>query len=139
MALIDELPFGKYWGLACRRCRLGVKLGKLVTMDDDGLPLPPHFGGYWHRGVAIGDDQLRRLIELFLIEHHGHHLAVIESDVVLDLNSRLEEDGLPHALTWLANPDELVGIYNEETSLDATRDYITEWEAEIRGSTDTSP
>jgi hypothetical protein len=47
--------------------------------------------------------------------------------------SRLEEDDLPRTFRWL-NPDELTGIYDEEASLDATRDYITEWDAEIRGS-----
>jgi hypothetical protein len=115
---------GRHWSLACCDCLVGVELGRLVEIDDDGLPVGPHFQGFRDvdDNVRVEGIALRRLVELFLIQHLGHDVGIVDSDAVVDALGPYEMGAEP--FSWIGRPGELTGIYNAERSRAATTKLV---------------
>jgi hypothetical protein len=76
----------KHWALACHTCLQGVRLGKLVEVDDTGLPIEPYFQGFrdLKDGTWVGEEDLLRLMQRFLISHLGHAMGLVDGDAISD-------------------------------------------------------
>jgi hypothetical protein len=111
----------RHWGLACLECLVGLRLGRLVEIDDDGLPCGPHFQGFRvsERDTWIGDNELRSAVEAFHIKHLGHELGIVDSDKVLEWLEDTEIGDEP--FRWIEDPtNELDGVYVAELTNLAT-------------------
>lgn len=117
----------RYWTLACERCRLGLHLGRLVEIDDEGLPVPAHFGGYRHppRDEWIGGLRLARVVELFLIGHLGHPLSIVDTDAIGELTDASDEP--TEVFAWITDPEALSGRYDAESATLGTEALVERW------------
>ena len=116
---------GRHWAIACLDCLVGFELGRLVEIADDGWPVAPQFGGHrdlqsktWVDGPALG-----RFVELFLIQHLGHEIGIVDSDAVTEALESYEIGEEP--FVWVATGDALTGVYRTEDSGRATAKLLT--------------
>jgi hypothetical protein len=109
------------WAVACFQCLVGFELGRLVEIDDAGLPVAPYFGGFREveADAWVGGADLRRGIELFLIEHLGHELGLVESDQITEALEGFAIGEEPFRIH--DQRSEVVGVYHAETIDIATR------------------
>jgi hypothetical protein len=109
------------WAVACFQCLVGFKLGRLVEIDDAGLPVAPYFGGFREAesDAWVGGADLRRGIELFLIEHLGHELGLAESDQITEALEGFDIGEEPFRMH--EQRSEAVGVYDAETIDIATK------------------
>jgi hypothetical protein len=65
--------------LVCVDTGQAFNLGKIVSIDDQGHPLPSHFGGWKEQDSRDWVDGLRlfRLLERFLIINRGKELRLV--------------------------------------------------------------
>jgi hypothetical protein len=111
----------RLWGLACLDCLVGLELGRLVEIQDDGLPLEPYFQGFRISALDrwIGGEALRRYVELFQIGHLGHELGLVDADEVLRWFEDVPADDWP--FRWLNDSlSQLNGVYLSESTASAT-------------------
>jgi hypothetical protein len=102
----------RQWGLACMDCLVGLRVGRLVEIDNDGLPISPYFQGFRvpKRDHWVGGAELSRAVELFLIGHLGHEVGLVDQDAVLLWFEETDPDDL--RFTWVEDPHvELEGVY----------------------------
>jgi hypothetical protein len=111
----------RYWAVACFQCLVGFALGRLVEIDDAGLPVAPHFGGFREveADAWVGDADLRRGIELFLIEHLGHELGLVETDQITEALEGFDIGEEPFHI--LDQRSEVIGTYHADTIDIATK------------------
>lgn len=80
--------------LLCVDCLNVFDLGKVVTLDSEGLPVPPRYGGW--RDQSTGDwlegSQLHELIAQWLLLHRGHEIRLVPEEFLdlADPGGRLE-------------------------------------------------
>ena len=118
---------GRYWTLACEMCRQGLHLGRLVEIDEEGLPVSPYFGGYRHPPTNewIEGTRLERVIELFLVSHLGHPLSIIDTDVIGELADAGDQSD--NTFTWITDPSALDGRFDSEFALFRTEALVKKW------------
>lgn len=82
------------WTLACMDCLVGLRLGRLVTIDDDGNSVRPWWQGYRFlvEDRWIGGTELQSLALLFMAVHLGHGLGLVEDQALTNSFSWYDPD-----------------------------------------------
>lgn len=110
----------RYWALACLCCLEGLHLGRLVEIDDQGLPVEPHFGGF--RNVLtdewIGGGLLDRAVRGFMVRHLGHKLVTVDADTIGEVLDTYDESDQP--FRWITEASGLDGRHDAETVTEGT-------------------
>lgn len=89
--------------LVCVDCKCVLDLGKFVSMDSDGGPIPWQIAGWRDQESDewLDDQKLWRLVERFFILHRGHALTVVP-EVFID---RADPEG---SFTYIDSADQLM-------------------------------
>lgn len=95
------------WDLVCTDCLVAFPLGKRVDTAEDGSRTETRWGGFrngWD-GRWIGEPELNAAIAVFLLLHISHTLAVLETDLLLELLEDFPVETSP--FNWVASVEDL--------------------------------